>query len=110
LATTKEVDMFALKVSMHLKPYCADEFTRTNRKEIIPILRRQKGFRDEVTCVAPGGTDAFGISFWDEKASADAYGRDSYLEVVKALARVIDGVLQVQSYDVVNSTFHQIEV
>jgi len=49
--------MFALKVSMHLKPYCAEEFTRTNRKEIIPILRRQKGFRDEVTFVSPDGTE-----------------------------------------------------
>jgi hypothetical protein len=102
--------MFARKVSMHLKPYSAAEFTRTNKKEIIPILRKQKGFQDEVTCVAPGGTDAFGISFWDKKASADAYGRDSYAEVVKALAKVTDGVLQVQSYEVANSTFHKIEV
>jgi len=102
--------MFARKVSMHLKPCTAEEFTRTNRKEIIPILRRQKGFRDELTCVAPDGRDAFGISFWDEKASADAYGHDSYPEVVKALARVTDGVLQVQGYEVANSTFHQIEV
>jgi len=95
---------------MHLKPYSAEEFTRTNKKEIIPILRKQKGFQDEVTCVAPGGADAFGISFWDKKASADAYGRDSYPEVVKVLARVTDGVLQVQSYEVANSTFHRIEV
>ena len=102
--------MFARKVSMHLKPYSTEEFTRTNRREIIPILRRQRGFRDEITCVAPDGRDAFGISFWDEKASADAYGRDGYLEVVKALARVTDGVLQIQNYDVSNSTFHEIEV
>lgn len=102
--------MFARKVSMHLKPYSAEEFTRTNKKEIIPILRKQKGFQDEVTCVAPGGTDAFGISFWDKKASADAYGRDSYPEVAKALAKLTDGVLQIQSYEVTNSTFHKIEV
>ena len=102
--------MFARKVSMHLKPHSAQEFARTNRKEIIPILRRQKGFRDEVAFVSPDGTNAFKISFWEAKASADAYGRDSYPEVVEAMARVIDAVLQVENYEVVNSTFHQIEV
>jgi hypothetical protein len=40
------------------------------------MLRKQKGFKDEVTFVAPGGTEAIGISLWDQKENADAYSRD----------------------------------
>jgi hypothetical protein len=56
--TTKEVDMFARRVLMHLKPNSAAEFTQRLEKEVIPLLRKQKGFQDEITFVAPGGREA----------------------------------------------------
>ena len=43
--------MFVRNVSMHLKPNTLNEFTRTLESEIIPLLRKQKGFRDEITAV-----------------------------------------------------------
>ncbi len=57
--------MFTRRVSMHLKPNSVAEFTRTLEKEIIPLLRKQKGFQDEITFVGSTGTEAFGISLWD---------------------------------------------
>ena len=39
------------------------------------MLRKQKGFQDEITFVGPAGTEAFGVSLWDNKESADAYSR-----------------------------------
>lgn len=42
------------------------------------ILRKQKGFRDEITLVAPGGMEAVGISFWDSREQADAYNSGGY--------------------------------
>ena len=80
--------MFARSVSMHLKPNSVAEFTRTIENEIIPLLRKQKGFQDEITFVAPGGTEAIGISLWDQKENAEAYSRGTYPEVQKALAKV----------------------
>lgn len=38
--------MFARRVSMHLKPNSAAEFTRRLETDIIPLLRKQKGFQD----------------------------------------------------------------
>ena len=99
--------MFARKVSMHLKGSVA-EFTQTLEKEVIPQLRKQKGFRDEITFIAPGGKDAFGISLWDQAENAEAYNRGTYAEVAKSLARVVDGTPQVETYEVANSTFHKI--
>ena len=100
--------MFARSVSVHLKPNSAGEFTQTIENEIIPLLRKQKGFQDEITLVAPGGLEAIGISFWDQKENAEAYSRTTYPEVQKALAKVVEGTPQVQTYEVSNSTFHKI--
>ncbi len=100
--------MFARHVSMVLKPNSIAEFTRTIENEIIPLLRKQKGFKDEITLVVAGGTEAVGISLWDQAESAESYNRGAYAEVAKALAKVIDGTPQVETYQVANSTFHKI--
>ncbi len=100
--------MFARNVSIRLKPNSVAEFTRTLENEIIPLLRKQKGFQDEITLVAPGGLEAIGISLWDKKEEADAYSRTTYQEVQKTLAKVVEGTPQVHTYEVSNSTFHKI--
>ena len=100
--------MFTRRVSMHLKPNSVAEFTGTLEKEIIPLLRKQKGFQDEITFVAPNNTEAFGISLWDKAENAEAYNRATYPEVTKLLARVVEGTPQVETYEVSNSTFHKI--
>ena len=100
--------MFARHVSMRLKPNTVAEFTRTLENEVIPLLQKQRGFRDEIVLVVPGGTEAVGISLWDQKENADAYSRETYPEVQKLLAKVIEGTPRVQTYEVSNSTFHRI--
>ncbi len=100
--------MFARSVSFNLKPGSTAEFTKTLEKEILPVLRKQKGFQDEITFVAPNGTDALGISLWDQKESADAYARGTYATVLKTIEPVMEGTPEVQSYEVSNSTFHKI--
>jgi hypothetical protein len=99
--------MFARSISFHLKPGRAAEFTQLFDKEIIPMLRKQKGFQDEIALIAPGGADAVGISVWDVKESAETYARDAYPDVLKALAPVVEGTPQVQTYEVSNSTFQK---
>ena len=100
--------MFARNVSVRLKPSCVGEYTRMLEKEIIPLLRKQKGFQDEISFVVPGGTEAFGISLWDQRENAEAYNRATYPQVLNFLSKVVEGTPKVQSYDVSNSTFHKI--
>jgi hypothetical protein len=100
--------MFARSVSFHLKTGRRTEFTQTFERDIIPMLRKHKGFRDEIAFVAPNGTDAVGISFWDLKENADAYARSGYTSVLKSMEQVVEGTPQVQSYEVNNSTFYKI--
>jgi hypothetical protein len=100
--------MYARRVSLKLKPNSTAEFTQRLEQEVIPMLRKQKGFQDEITFVAPAGTDVFGVSLWDNKENADAYNRGTYAEVTKILAKLVDGTPRVDTYEVSNSTFHKI--
>jgi heme-degrading monooxygenase HmoA len=100
--------MFARTVRMQLKPGSLSEFTQLMEQEVIPLLRKQHGFTDEIAFVRPNGTVAIGVTLWDAKESADAYQRGLYPEVLKALASVVDGIPRVRSFEVSNSTYHKI--
>ena len=101
--------MFARSVSFHLKPGRAADFTKLFDKDIIPMLRKQKGFQDEIALVDPDGRDAVGISVWDVKENAETYARNGngYAAVLTALKDVIDGTPQVRTYEVSNTTFRK---
>ena len=100
--------MYARQVSMELQPNSHADFTRRIESEILPLLRKQKGFQEEITFVNPAGKDAFAISLWDSKESAEAYNRASFAEVTKLLSKLVEGTPRVKSYEVTNSTFHKI--
>jgi hypothetical protein len=75
---------------------------------VIPVLRKQKGFQDEIAFVAQGGAEAVGISMWDLKEDAETYARGAYAGVLKTLEQVVEGTPRVKMYEVSNSTFHKI--
>jgi len=93
---------------MHLRPNSVAELTKRVDKEVLPILRKLKGFQDEITFVNHRGTEAFALSLWDQAESAEAYGRSTYPAVLKILSNLIVGTPAVDTFDVVNSTFHTI--
>ena len=100
--------MYARTVRMELKPNSVAEFTQLLEKDVIPMLRKQNGFKDEIAFVPADGREAVAISFWAEKDNADTYNRATYPEVLKTLAKVIVGNPQVHTDEVTNSTFHKI--
>jgi heme-degrading monooxygenase HmoA len=100
--------MYTRNVSLQLKANSTPEFTRTLENEVIPMLRKQKGFRDEITLVAAERNEVVAISFWDRKEEAEAYNRDKYPEILKTLSKVVEGTPRVESFEVANSTSHQI--
>jgi heme-degrading monooxygenase HmoA len=100
--------MFARRVYIRLKPNSVAEFTQRLEKDILPLLRKQEGFRDEIAFAGQSGTEAFSISLWERAEDAEAYNRVAYPEVVKILAGIVEGAPQVETFNVVNSTFHTI--
>jgi hypothetical protein len=102
--------MFSRNVSFHLKSNMLSDYTRTFEKDILPLLRKQNGFKDEITLAGPGGVDMTAISLWENKNDADTYNTNTYPQVLKTLARFIEGTPQVHTFDVVTSTFQKHDV
>jgi hypothetical protein len=102
--------MFALSVSIHLKSNMLSDYTRTFEKDVLPLLRKQKGFTDEITLSNPTSLDVIASSLWATRADAEAYNTKTYPEVLNTLARMIDGTPKVQTFEAVTSTFHKVAI
>jgi hypothetical protein len=101
--------MFARRISIHLKPNTLAQFTKTVENDIVPLLRKQPGFQDEITFALPEGNKVLAISLWDTQKNAENYDGSVYKDVLKLLGTVIDGTPKVGSTEVLHSTFHQIK-
>jgi hypothetical protein len=66
--------------------------------------------RSSRLCAGVGGLDVTAISLWENKIDAEAYNTNTYPQVLKTMARFIEGTPKVQTSDVVNSTFHKTAV
>jgi quinol monooxygenase YgiN len=99
--------MYARHVSANLKPNQREELTPIFEREILPLLQKQNGFTDEITLVSPDNKNAVAISLWERKENADAYSRDTYPQVLKSLAKVVEGTPEVRGYEVAFSTLHK---
>jgi heme-degrading monooxygenase HmoA len=100
--------MFVRNVSLYLKPNTITEFVQAMDSEIIPLLRKQKGFQDAITLAVPGGREVVAISFWEQKENAQAYNSTGYPEVLKILEKFLDGTPHVRTFDVVSSTVQKV--
>jgi heme-degrading monooxygenase HmoA len=96
--------MFGRHVTMKLKVNSAGELTRIYENKIIPLLRKQKGFRDESLFVAPEGSKAIATSSWDTKEDAKAFHTAGYPEALKALSNVVKGTPIVESFEFAESS------
>jgi hypothetical protein len=102
--------MFARNVSFRLKSNMLSDYTRTFENEILPLLRKQKGFKDEIALSNPNSPDAIAISLWENKVDAEAYNTNTYPEVLKKLATMVDGTPKVQTFETVISTVHKVAI
>jgi hypothetical protein len=99
--------MFACSVSMHLSAGSVTEFTQVLKQNVVPLLRRQKGFRGHIAFVLQDGTEALGISLWDSEKNAEGVYDANYPE--RLLMRLVEGTLLVRLYYVSNTTFSRIK-
>jgi hypothetical protein len=100
--------MYARNVRIKLKANGAPEFSRILENEIIPLLRKQEGFQDEMLLIAPQRNEAIAISFWDKQVNAEAYNHIAYLDVLRILSKVVEEMPVVETFEVANSTSHEI--
>ena len=99
--------MFTRIVSMTLKPNVSTKFTELLEQKIVPALRKEPGFQDEMVFVIPGGPEVVAISIWDTKEDADSYARTAYPKVLRMLETLIEKRPEVEEYQLAYSTLHR---
>ena len=100
--------MYSRHVIVNLKPNQREELTQTFERDILPLLQRQNGFTDEIVFVSPDQKSVTAISLWENREAADKYSREIYPQVLKTLARVVEGTPEVRGCEVAFSTLHNI--
>ena len=100
--------MFARSVGLRLRPNSLNEFKRILDSQIVPLLRKQPGFKDLITFAVIGGTDVTAVSLWETRAHAEAYHTASYASVMKMLDPLLDGNPKLRIAHIVSSTFHNL--
>ena len=92
---------YARNVHFQIKPGKDQEFTKLLNSEVLPLLKKQQGFRTEIALM--NGPHALGISVWEDRQSAEQYAKATYPDVLKTLTPVIEGTPQVETYDVAST-------
>lgn len=100
--------MYARNVSFRIKSNMQSDFTHTFENQVLPLLQKQKGFKEEITLCNPGSQDAVSISLWEQKSNADDYNARVYPEILKTLAKTVDGTPRVQTFETVVTSLHNV--
>ena len=101
--------MFTRVVEIRTKLGKTRDFSATLNEKVLPILRKQPGFVDEITLVSTTEPDrVLALSFWQSEADAEKYNREQYHMVTQILTPLLNIPPRVQTFDVDTSTTHRI--
>ena len=93
---------FARNVHFQIKNGKEQEFKTLFETKVLPMLRKEKGFLEELTLVNKDG--ALGISIWEDRKNAETYQSSTYPKVVEALQPVLVGTPRLETYEVTVTT------
>lgn len=92
--------MHSRNINFKLRSKRIAEFSRILEEEVIPLLKRERGFDEVISFIAPDRNEAVAISLWDKKEDAEAHNQNTYPEILRAVASVIEGAPEVQIFEV----------
>ncbi len=89
-------------VQIQLKDGKGKEFIQTFESQVLPVLRQQTGFQDEIALL--DNNRALLISFWNDRKSAENYHNTAFPRLVEKLNPMIQTPPKVEMYEVANTT------
>lgn len=102
--------MYVRLVTSQIKPGLFEDLTQKMQSSVIPLLKKQDGFRDELSFINEDDNESIAISFWDDKKFADQFGINQFPEVLNQLKDQLEDTPKVRGFEVANSTWYGIHV
>ena len=101
--------MFTRVVELKSKSGKSKELASTIDEKVVPILKKQRGFVDEMVLVSDvEASRILGISFWNTREDAEQYHREQFPKIHDSVRHLLDGEPVVRTFDVHTSTTHRI--
>jgi quinol monooxygenase YgiN len=101
--------MFTRVVEIRTKTGKFRDFSASLNDEVLPLLRKQPGFIDEITLISNTEPDhILALSFWHSEADAERYNREQFPTVTELISPLLETKPNVKTYNVDTSTTHNI--
>jgi heme-degrading monooxygenase HmoA len=101
--------MFTRIVELTTKPGKNKQLSDTINDKILPILKKQRGFVDEIVLVSDKEDNrVVSLSFWKTKEDAEEYHRAEYQKVKETVQNLLEGEPMIRTFDVHSSITHRI--
>ncbi len=99
--------MYMLYIDGTLKPGKKDEFLNAWSNQVLPLLKKQSGFIDEILLFENGTDHGCGLSFWKSQNDAERYQREVFHQASRHVEPFLEGAPTVRNFNVAASeTFH----
>ena len=95
--------MYMMFIDGDLKPDKKDEFLKVWSSQILPLLKKQDGFVDEILLLEDGSLKPCGLSFWRSKEQAERYRRDAFPQAKGFVEHLLSGAPTVRGFEVAAS-------
>jgi heme-degrading monooxygenase HmoA len=93
--------MFTRVVDLTTKSGKSKELTNTINEKVVPILKKQRGFLDEIVLVSDTEPDqVLAISFWNARQDAELYRREQFPKIQDSVRQLLETEPVIRTFNV----------
>jgi len=101
--------MYTRVVHIHTKTGKARELSTRLNEKVLPILKKQTGFVDEITLVSSTDPDQMlALSFWESEQNAQRYQQEQFPKINEIVKPFLQTDPRIETFHVDTSTTHKI--
>lgn len=96
--------VYARNIKFEVHPEKTKEFNTFFNSDILPLLKKQEGFREEMLLFREN--KGMGISLWNTRENIEKYNTTVYPEISKKLTPFLTGQPTVEVYELTTGTLN----
>jgi hypothetical protein len=93
--------MFTRVVELTTKSGKSKELTNTINEKVVPTLKKQRGFADEIVLISDTEPERIlAISFWNKREDAELYHREQFPNIQNSVRHLLEAEPLVRTFNV----------